>query len=143
MIQTVGAGWERLSRVPPCVHFGRWHKPNGPRVMWVQEYPPVGCKNSSNCHALSYEHVYRLSALVVESRLWAMVRLRVCGLVMLELCWSDSGVGSDMRWFGVVMVRVCGCGSDTVWWFGHDDRVDTGYNLIHLLVTFIYVQLVV
>ena len=60
-----------------------------------------------------------------------------------RLCWSYSGVGSDMRWFGMVMVRVCGCGLDTVWWFGPSDRVGTGYTLIHLLVMFIYVQLVV
>lgn len=73
----VGPGWERLSRVPPCAHLSGWHKPYGPCVVWVQEYPPAGCIISSNCRALGHEHRYRLSppsdhVLVVEFRcgLW-------------------------------------------------------------------------
>ena len=89
----VGPGWERLSRVPPCVHLSGWHKPYGPWVVWVQEYPPAGCIISSNCRALGHEHRYRLSppsdhVLVVEFR---------CGL------WHG--------WIGVAW-SVCG------WWFG-------------------------
>jgi hypothetical protein len=57
MIPTVGAGWERLSRVHPCVHSSQGQKLNGPRVMWVQEYPPPGCINSSNYRTLGHEHV--------------------------------------------------------------------------------------
>ena len=86
MPHTVAAGWERLSRVPPCVHFGRWHKPYGPRVMWVQEYPPAGYINSSNCHALSHEHAIVSVApgrrvLVVDSVVWFgdVVVVRICG----------------------------------------------------------------
>ena len=52
------------------MHFGRWHKPNGPRVVWVQEYPPAGCINISKCRALGHEHAIVSSAPVVEFSLW-------------------------------------------------------------------------
>ena len=77
MPHTVGVGWERLSRVPPCVHFSGWYKPYGPRVVWVQEYPPAGCINSSNCHALGHEHA--IVSFAPDRSVSSMVCGSVCG----------------------------------------------------------------
>ena len=70
------------------MHFSGWHRPYGPRVVWVQEYPPAGCINSSNCRALGHEHAIVSFApgrrvLVVGSVVW--FGYVVCGLNMWEV----------------------------------------------------------
>ena len=93
-----GWGWlGKMSRVPPCVHFSGWHKPYVPRVVWVQEYPPAWCINSLNYRALGYEHVYRLSTLVVEFSLWFVddgMRLMVGHVILVWVWWLVVRVGT-------------------------------------------------
>ena len=82
-------GWGWLGKVvtgTPCVHFSGWQKPYGPRVVWVQGYPPVGCINSLNCRALGHENAIVLSVSVVEVR---------CGFVVVVWTWWLCGSGQS------------------------------------------------
>ena len=87
-----GPGWERLSRVPSRVHLSGWHKPDGPCVVRVQEYPPAGCINSFEAAALS---VMSMLSFISTERPYLVVEFRwlVVGLVVV------GGGGSGWCWF--------------------------------------------